>query len=170
MMVYSTGHGVHGFTLDPEIGEFLLSHEDMRFPDPPAFYSVNHAYWRRWSSGIQAYVGWLQGNSATSPTLSERYIGSLVADFHRNLLLGGVFCYPAEREKPLGKIRLLYEAAPLAFLAEQAGGYASDGRQPILDVVPTSLHQRVPFFIGNRSLVLSAEQHVRELDDPANAS
>ena len=164
MMVYSTGHGVHGFTLDPEIGEFLLSHEDMRFPEPPEFYSVNHAYFTRWSPGVRRYVTWLQGQADDSPQLSERYIGSLVADFHRNLLRGGVFCYPAETNKPDGKIRLLYEAAPLAFLAEQAGGAASDGRRPILDITPTSLHQRAPFFIGNRGLVQAVEQHIQKLD------
>ncbi|MCA9990407.1 MAG: class 1 fructose-bisphosphatase [Ardenticatenaceae bacterium] len=163
MLVYSTGQGVHGFTLDPEIGEFLLSHEDIRLPEPPGYYSVNHAYYTQWTPGVQKFVRWLQGVE-TMPAkpfqLSERYIGSLVADFHRNLLGGGVFAYPAEKRKPQGKIRLLYEAAPLAFLAEQAGGYASNGSSSILDVVPTALHQRVPLYIGNRKLVEQLEAFI----------
>lgn len=162
MLVYTTGQGVHGFTLDPELGEFLLSHENMRIPDPPAYYSVNYSYYGRWSDGVQKYVRWLQGSDSESPLLSSRYIGSLVADFHRNLMRGGVFCYPAETKKPNGKIRLLYEAAPLAMLAEQAGGYASDGYQPILDIEPTDLHQRTPLFIGNHSLVHPAERFIQE--------
>lgn len=166
MMVYSTGRGVHGFTLDPEIGEFLLSHKNMRFPAPPAYYSVNHAYFHRWGPAVKKYVRWLQGEENDSPRLSERYIGSLVADFHRNLMRGGVFCYPADTRKPQGKIRLLYEAAPLAFLADQAGGYASDGRQPILDIEPTSLHQRTPFYIGNESLVRPAEERLARENEP----
>jgi fructose-1,6-bisphosphatase I len=118
---------------------------------------------------VQEYVRWLQGRAGSdgedSPVLSERYIGSLVADFHRNLLRGGVFAYPAESEKPTGKIRLLYEAAPLAFLMEQAGGYASDGRRRILDIEPEDLHQRVPLFIGNRYLVEVAESFISRHDD-----
>ena len=163
MLVYTTGAGVHGFTLDPELGEFLLSNERMTLPEPPTYYSVNHSYYQRWSPAVQKYVRWLGGRDGDdAPSLSQRYIGSLVADFHRNLLRGGVFAYPADSKKPGGKLRLLYEAAPLAFLIEQAGGYASDGKQPILDVQPQSLHQRVPLFIGNRSLVEKAEVFVRE--------
>ncbi len=163
LMVYSTGQGVHGFTLDLELGEFLLSHQDMCLPEPPAFYSTNHAYFQRWSPGVQNYTRWLQGQGdMDAPTLSSRYIGSLVADFHRNLLRGGVFYYPAEHDKPNGKIRLLYEAGPLAFLIHQAGGYASDGFRSILDIVPTDLHQRVPLFIGNESLVRKAESFIRQ--------
>ena len=163
ILVYSTGNGVHGFTLDPELGEFLLSHPNMRFPDPPAYYSVNASYFEHWSPQVQQYMRYLQGRHGDNPyTLSSRYIGSLVADFHRNLLRGGVFCYPAEANKPLGKMRLLYEANPLAFLAEQAGGYASDGNGPILDIRPTELHQRVPLFIGNQPLVLKAESYLLE--------
>lgn len=165
MLVYTTGYGVHGFTLDLELGEFLLSHERIMMPDPPAYYSVNHSYFGRWSPGVQAYVRWLQGRDGSdAPRLSERYIGSLVADFHRNLLKGGVFLYPAETNKPEGKLRLLYEAAPLAFIAQQAGGYASDGRQSILDVEPTGLHQRTPLFIGNRALVERADQFIQQYD------
>ena len=158
MLVYTTGQGVHGFTLDPELGEFLLSHPNMQIPEPPAYYSVNYSYYDRWSPGVKEYMKWLQGagEERISP-LSSRYIGSLVADFHRNLMRGGVFCYPAEKKKPNGKIRLLYEAAPLAMLAEQAGGYASNGQKPILDIEPIYLHQRTPFYIGNHSLVHQAE-------------
>ena len=163
MMVYSTGQGVHGFTLDLEIGEFLLSHEGMRLPEKPAYYSVNHAYFERWSPAVQKFVRWLQGQDGSdAPVLSSRYIGSLVADFHRNLLRGGIFFYPAEIGKPNGKIRLLYEAGPLSFLIEQAGGYASDGYQSILDITPSELHQRVPFYIGNRSLVEKAEYYLQQ--------
>ena len=162
MLVYSTGQGVHGFTLDPDIGEFLLSHENMRFPEPPAYYSVNHAYQNRWEQPVRDYVSWL----LTTPrfNLSERYIGSLVADFHRNLLRGGIFMYPAESEKPEGKLRLLYEAAPLSYLAEQAGGYGSTGHGSLLEVVPTGLHQRVPAYIGNRNLVVKAEEFLQRVE------
>ncbi len=163
MLVYSAGQGVHGFTLNPELGEFLLSHENLRLPEPPAYYSVNGSYFHRWSPGVQKYLRWLQGELPESnPNLSARYIGSLVADFHRNLLRGGVFCYPAEAQKPDGKLRLLYEAAPLAYLIEQAGGYASNGKIPILDIMPETIHQRTPLFIGNRALVQQAEHFIRE--------
>lgn len=164
MMVYATqGGGVHGFTLDPAIGEFLLSHPNIRYPVKPKYYSVNQGYQPYWSRGVQAYTEWLQGDTPEKKGLSLRYIGSLVADFHRNLLLGGVFYYPADTKdpkKPGGKLRLLYEAAPLAFLAEQAGGYASDGERAILDIEPTSLHQRVPLYIGHRLLVERAEEMI----------
>lgn len=162
MLVYSTGSGVHGFTLNPEYGEFLLSHPNLVLPEPPAYFSVNAAYYNRWSHGVQRYVDWLQGIGEMPPSLSGRYIGSLVADFHRNLLRGGVFCYPAESARQIGKLRLLYEAAPLAFLIEQANGYASDGRRAILDIVPDDLHQRTALFIGNRSLVEQVEEFIRQ--------
>lgn len=159
MLVYTTGQGVHGFTLNPDLGEFLLSHENMTLPDPPAYYSVNHAYYSKWKPAVQKFTNWLQSDE--SPPMSARYIGSLVADFHRNLLRGGIFFYPAETDKPDGKIRLLYEAGPLAMLIDQAGGYASNGHKPILDIEPTDLHQRTPFYIGNRSLVHQAEMFFR---------
>ena len=165
MFVYSTGHGVHGFTLDTSIGEFLLSHRNIRFPAKPKYYSANLGYTRHWSAGVQKYTDWLQGAAPGGPSLSLRYIGSLVADFHRNLLTGGVFYYPADSKDPAqshGKLRLLYEAAPLSFLAEQAGGYGSDGSAcPILDLQPASLHQRVPLFVGSRDLVEQAEEFIR---------
>jgi fructose-1,6-bisphosphatase I len=166
MLVYSTGDGVHGFTLNPEYGEFLLSHPNLVLPDPPAYYSVNASYYNRWSPGVQRFVDWLQGIGETPPTLSARYIGSLVADFHRNLLRGGIFCYPAESMRDEGKLRLLYEAAPLAFLIEQANGYASNGRQSILELVPEQLHQRTALFIGNRWLVERLEEFIRQEDGP----
>jgi fructose-1,6-bisphosphatase I len=167
MMVYSTGRGVHGFTLDPSVGEFLLSHPNIRIPEKPQYYSVNHGYRKYWSEGVRRYTDWLQGHDGQRKPLSLRYIGSLVADFHRNLLAGGVFYYPADTKdpsKPHGKLRLPYEAAPLAFLAEQAGGYASDGYQPILDIQPAGLHDRIPLFIGNCDLVEMAEAFIREYD------
>ncbi|HAJ34269.1 MAG TPA: class 1 fructose-bisphosphatase [Chloroflexi bacterium] len=170
MMVYSTGNGVHGFTLDPAIGEFLLSHPHIRLTDKPKYYSVNQGYQPYWTPGVQAYTEWLQRDTPEKKGLSLRYIGSLVADFHRNLLAGGVFYYPADRKdpkKPGGKLRLIYEANPLAFLIEQAGGYASDGTQAILDIQPTKLHQRVPLFIGNRILVEQAEALIRTHDQTA---
>jgi len=162
MLVYTTGNGVHGFTLDPDLGEFLLSHENIRLPAKPKYYSVNHSYIRHWTQGVKKYVEWLQGLGQNNPGLSERYIGSLVADFHRNLLEGGVFLYPRQQDYPQGKLRLLYEAGPLAYLVQQAGGYASDGRQPIVDIIPADLHQRTPLLIGDRFLVEEAQRFILE--------
>ncbi len=166
MLVYSTGHGVHGFTLDPGLGEFLLSHPNIRIPSPPKYYSANQGYEKDWTPGVRRYVKWLQGmdDSAPRAPLAARYIGSLVADFHRNLLHGGVYFYPADRQRPEGKLRLTYEAQPLAYIAAQAGGYASDGVGDILQLQPASLHQRVPLFIGNRDLVEQAEQLIQAHD------
>jgi len=167
MLVYSTGAGVHGFTLDPTVGEFLLSHPYIQIPEPPRFFSANLGYLSRWSTGVQKYTASMQGYAHSQPGLSLRYVGSLVADFHRNLLAGGVFYYPGENDKPskqVGKLRLLYEAAPLAFIAEQAGGYASSGTENILDITPVSLHQRIPLFIGNRDLVRRAEEYIQNYD------
>ncbi|MDH5589662.1 MAG: class 1 fructose-bisphosphatase [Gemmatimonadota bacterium] len=166
MMVYTTGSGVHGFTLDPSLGEFILSHPDMRFPTPPMkVYSINEAYFSRWSEGQRRMVAYMKGEEGVGGGFSSRYIGSLVADFHRTLLRGGVFMYPRDTKSPEGKLRLLYEAAPLAFVAEQAGGRASDGRTDIMDVVPCDLHQRTPLYIGSREFVDMAEEYLRE--DPA---
>lgn len=166
MLVYSTGHGAHGFTLDPTVGEFLLSNPNIRIPEKPKYFSANIGNYRYWSKGVQRFSDYMLGSDGRKG-LSLRYVGSLVADFHRNLLSGGVFYYPADSKdpaKPNGKLRLLYEANPLAFIAEQAGGRASDGRQNILDIEPEHLHQRVPLFIGNADLVDQAEQSIRELD------
>ena len=167
MLVYSTGEGVHGFTLDPTIGEFFLSHPNIRIPDKPKFYSVNQGYEQFWSEGVKRYTEWVQGKDKTAKPLSLRYIGSLVADFHRNLLTGGVYYYPADSkdpDQPTGKLRLVYECAPMAFLAEQAGGAASTGTERILDLQPTALHQRVPIFVGNSALVAKAQEFIRNFD------
>lgn len=168
MMVYSTGQGVHGFTLDNSVGEFLLSHENIRIPNKATYYSVNQGNEKYWTPGVRRYVKWLQGiHGPGHEPLGHRYIGSLVADFHRNLLRGGIFLYPGdlrEKGKPYGKLRLMYEVQALAFLAEQAGGYASDGVGSVLDIVPHKLHQRVPLFIGNRDLVKTAEQFIQDYD------
>ncbi|HTX93039.1 MAG TPA: class 1 fructose-bisphosphatase [Anaerolineales bacterium] len=164
MLVYSTGRGVNGFTLDPSVGEFLLSHPAIRIPEAPQYYSVNQGNEKYWSGGLQAFTRSLQGMDGSSLKLSARYVGSLVADFHRNLLAGGIYYYPADSldpEKPHGKLRLTYEAVPLAFLAEQAGGYGSDGTRNILDIQPEALHQRTPFFVGSRELVEKAEEFIR---------
>ena len=169
MMVYSTGNGVHGFTLDPGVGEFLLSHPNIRFPAKPKYYSVNQGYEKYWSEGVRRYTKWLQGLDPEHPRkeLSARYIGSLVADFHRNLLDGGIYYYPADTKdpgKPQGKLRLMVEAIPLSFLAEQAGGKGSDGRRNILDIQPDTLHQRTPLFIGHRELVEKVEEYIQRYD------
>ena len=154
MMVYSTGNGAHGFTLDPSIGEFLLSHPDIRVPSPGKYYSINHGYQKFWTEGTRQFVAWLQGlDDQQREPLSQRYIGSLIADVHRTLLLGGIFLYPPDSNLPEGKLRLLYEAQPLAFIAHHAGGFASDGRQDILDIEPSALHQRTPLLLGSRELV-----------------
>jgi fructose-1,6-bisphosphatase I len=144
MLVYSTGQGVHGFTYDPSVGEFLMSHEDIRIPKRGSIYSINEGYSDLWDEGTLRYVASLKKRPYKS-----RYIGSLVADFHRTLLYGGIFLYPADKKHQQGKLRLLYEAAPLAFIAEQAGGMALDGKRPVLDVEPKSLHQRTPLIIGS---------------------
>lgn len=160
IFVYTTGSGVHGFTLDPEIGEFFLTHENLRFPESPAYYSMNFGAYRYWGPGVQNFANWLRKTEEVK--LSQRYIGSFVGDFHRNLLYGGVYAYPAETKYPTGKIRVLYESAPMAFIAEAAGGYASDGIQSILDIKPTTLHQRAQLFIGSRDLVEKAEGFIRK--------
>ncbi len=164
MLVYTSGSGVHGFTLDPSVGEFLLSHPNIRIPEPPEYYSVNQSYEKYWGDGVKRFTRYLQGLDDPGIVLSARYIGSLVGDFHRNLLAGGIFYYPADSRdpgKPHGKLRLLYEAAPLSKIAEQAGGYASNGNMDILDIQPETLHQRTPLFIGNRALVSKAEEFIQ---------
>lgn len=168
MMVYTTGQGVYGFTLDPSIGEFILSHADIRIPATPLYYSINQGNEKYWTPGIRRYVKWLQGIEGEGHTpLGHRYIGSMVSDFHRNLLKGGIYIYPGtlqDKQKPYGKIRLMYEAQALAFIAQQAGGYASDGLGDILNIRPHHMHQRVPIFIGDTSLVQKAEEYVRLYD------
>src|SRR5438034_5965201 len=151
MLVYTTGQGVHGFTLDPTIGEFLLSHPNIKTPPVGKYYSVNESNWNRWTPGMQRVVAaFKNGDSGRVEAKNARYIGSLVADIHRNLMSGGVFLYPADANAPQGKLRLLYEAAPLAFVVEQAGGAAIDGDRDILDIQPAALHQRTPLIIGSK--------------------
>ena len=161
MLVMSTGNGVHGFTLDPSVGEFLQSHPDIRIPARGKIYSVNEGNYPYWSEGVRKYVNYIKERDPdTGRPYSSRYIGSMVADIHRTLMYGGIFMYPKDRKnpkKPQGKLRLIYECSPTAFLIEQAGGAASTGREPILDLQPESLHQRVPFFAGS-------VENVRELD------
>ena len=163
MMVYTTGQGVHGFTLDPTIGEFVLSHPDIRTPETGMYYSVNESYFARWSKAMQRAVRGFHGDYPERiKAKNSRYIGALVADFHRNLVSGGVFLYPAELSKPRGKLRLCYEASPLAFIAEHAGGAATDGINRILDLVPSELHQRTPLVIGSRRDVEYVAEQLRE--------
>ena len=156
MFVYTTGSGVHGFTLDPTVGEFFLSHPKIRMPERGKIYSVNEGNQARWTQPVRDWVHGLKTGSGEGRPYSGRYIGTLVADFHRTLLKGGIFAYPADDKNPNGKLRLLYEAAPMALLAREAGGAASTGSQDILDVQPTELHQRVPLYIGSRADVADA--------------
>jgi fructose-1,6-bisphosphatase I len=161
MFVYTTGNGVHGFTLDPSVGEFLLSHENIRIPRRGRIYSTNEGNQHLWDEPTRRFIDHLKTpDKETGRPYSSRYIGSLVCDFHRNLLYGGVFLYPADRKSPGGKLRLLYEANPLAFIVEQAGGAASDGRGRILDRVPDSLHARTPLIIGSSEDVKLYEEFV----------
>jgi fructose-1,6-bisphosphatase I len=151
MMVYTTGQGVHGFTLDPSVGEFFLSHPNIKMPERGKIYSTNEGNEHLWHDDVRGWIEWLKTpDKEHGRPYSGRYIGSLVADFHRTLLKGGIFAYPADKKNKNGKLRLLYEAAPVAFLAAQAGGLATTGTQPILEVQPTELHQRVPLFIGSK--------------------
>ncbi len=156
MLVYTTGQGVHGFTLDPTIGEFLLSHPNITTPPVGRYYSVNESNWNRWAPAVQRVVGAFKNGEGEVQPKNARYIGSLVADFHRNLISGGIFLYPAATNYPQGKLRLLYEAAPLALVVEQAGGRATDGCRSILDIVPEDLHQHTPLVIGSRDDVAFA--------------
>lgn len=158
MLVYTTGKGVNGFTFDSGIGVFFLSHKNMKSPTNGKIYSINEGNLNQCEQGVRDYISYCQSsdNNIGKP-YTGRYIGSLVADFHRNLLKGGVYIYPATSDSPNGKLRLLYECSPLAFLAEQSGGKASTGRERIMDIVPTELHQRVPYFVGSKKMVEKAE-------------
>ena len=155
MLVYTTGHGVHGFTYETSLGEYFLSHPEMQIPDNGKTYSINEGFYNSFDDAIKGYLGFCKDSCYTA-----RYIGSLVADFHRNLLKGGIYIYPATAKDPNGKLRLIYECNALAFLAEQAGGRASDGRRRILDIEPASLHQRSTFFVGSGNMVTKAESFV----------
>lgn len=148
MLVYTTGHGVNGFTYDPSLGEYLLSHQNMTIPGDGTIYSINEGSSLSFDEGVKQYISYCRENQ-----YSGRYIGSLVADFHRNLLKGGIYIYPATQKNPHGKLRLLYECNALAFIAEQAGGKAMDGKQRVLDIQPASMHQRVPFYVGSKNMV-----------------
>ncbi len=168
MLVFTTGDGVHGFTMDPGVGEFLLSHPNIRIPERGRIYSVNEGYYSYWDEPTKAILEYFKSsdNNNRKP-YSGRYIGSLVADFHRNLIYGGIFMYPADNrdpKKPQGKLRLTCEANPMAFLAEQAGGMAVDGRNRILELEVEHLHQRTPLFIGSREDVLKVREVYREFD------
>lgn len=157
ILVYSTGKGVNGFTLDPAVGEFFLSHPDMKMPEEGRLYSINEGNLQDFNPTLCAYLDYCQSDkNQTGKPYSGRYIGSLVADFHRNLIKGGIYIYPTVPSAPQGRLRLLYECNPLAFIAEQAGGLATDGQQRILDIKPNQLHQRAGFYIGSKKMVEKA--------------
>ncbi|MCB0806281.1 MAG: class 1 fructose-bisphosphatase [Bacteroidales bacterium] len=158
MLVYSTGNGVNGFTLDPSVGLFLLSHPEIKIPENGSIYSINEANYIHFPEGVKEYIRFCQEDDPDSGRpYTTRYIGSLVADFHRNLLRGGIYMYPGTKKRKDGKLRLLYECNPIGFLAEQAGGKASDGFRRTLGIKPESLHQRTPFFVGSSEMVEKAE-------------
>lgn len=164
MFVFSTGNGVDGFTLDPTIGEFILTHPKMEMPKDGSVYSCNEGNYMSWSPGVRAYIDSLKGVNGDGKSKSLRYVGSLVADFHRTLLKGGIFLYPGDSKHKRGKLRHLYECAPLAFLAEQAGGMASNGKGRLLDVVPETIHERSPLFLGSEKMVKEVEQYLAKYD------
>lgn len=166
MLVYTTGNGVNGFTYDPSLGVFCLSHENIQIPQTGKIYSINEGQYLKFPVGVKKYLKYCQEeDKETQRPYTSRYIGSLVSDFHRNMLKGGIYIYPSATNYPNGKLRLLYEGNPMAFLAEQAGGVASDGYNRILDIQPTALHQRVPLFIGSREMVKKAEQLMRDFKE-----
>ena len=161
MLVYTTGHGVNGFTLNPAIGTFYLSHPNMQFSKDGNIYSINEGNYVHFPQGVKDYIKYCQLEEEDRPYTS-RYIGSLVSDIHRNMIKGGIYIYPTSSKAPKGKLRLLYECNPMAFIAEQAGGKASDGFGRIMEIQPTELHQRVPFFCGNTEMVAKAEEFMGE--------
>ncbi|MDT0294810.1 class 1 fructose-bisphosphatase [Mesonia ostreae] len=160
MLVYTTGHGVNGFTLNPAIGTYYLSHPDMKFPEDGNIYSINEGNYVHFPQGVKDYIKYCQTEEGDRP-YTARYIGSLVSDIHRNMIKGGIYIYPKSSKASNGKLRLLYECNPMAFIAEQAGGKASDGYQRIMDLKPTELHQRVPFFCGSKNMVEKAEEFMK---------
>ncbi|NLN24086.1 MAG: class 1 fructose-bisphosphatase, partial [Bacteroidetes bacterium] len=164
MIVYTTGHGVNGFTLNPSIGTFYLSHPNMKFPEDGNIYSINEGNYLQFPQGVKQYIKYCQAEEEDRPYTS-RYIGSLVSDFHRNMIKGGIYIYPSTSKNPNGKLRLLYECNPMALLTEQAGGKASDGYNRILEIEPTELHQRTPFFCGSKKMVEKAEKFMRAYQD-----
>jgi fructose-1,6-bisphosphatase I len=154
MLVYTTGHGVNGFTYEPTLGEYVLSHPDMRMPETGKIYSINEGSANSFSASVKSYLQYCKNNNYTA-----RYIGSLVADFHRNMLKGGIYIYPATAKDPNGKLRLMYECNALSFIAEQAGGMASDGTGRVMEIKPKDLHQRTPFYVGSKKMVEMAIGH-----------
>jgi fructose-1,6-bisphosphatase I len=163
MLVYATRRGVNGFTLDPSIGEFCLSHPDIKCPDRGKIYSVNHGNFFQYDEGVKKYINICQNKSkGNGGPYTQRYIGSMVSDVHRNLIKGGIFMYPGTLDKPKGKLRLLYECNPFAFIVEVAGGRATNGSSSILDIQPTELHQRTPFFIGSNQMMKDLEACMTE--------
>jgi len=160
VLVFSTGDGVHMFTLDPYVGDYLLSHRDLKIPDTGKYYSINEGNAQSFSPAYQKWLNWLKSEEAGP--YSSRYIGSLVADFHRTLIKGGIFAYPATAKSPEGKLRLMYEANPIGFIAEQAGGLATSGKQRIMDIQPTSLHQRTPLIVGSKTEVEKVLEYLEE--------
>jgi len=160
-LVYTTGRGVNGFTLNPALGTFYHSHPNLKFPEDGAIYSVNEGNYVHFSKGVKSYIKYCQKEEGNRPYAS-RYIGSLVSDFHRNLIKGGIYMYPRIGPTQVGKLRLTYECNPMAFLAEQANGMAISGSQRILDIVPTDLHQREALFCGSKNMVLELERHLEK--------
>lgn len=160
MLVYTTGNGVNGFTLDPALGTFFLSHPNMKISDDGSIYSVNEGNYNQFCDGVKAYLEYCK-DDVSKKQYSSRYIGSLVADVHRNMLKGGIYMYPGIKKNPSGKLRLLYECNPFAYIVEQAGGKASDGINRIMEIDPTDLHQRVPFFCGSKNMVEKAEEFIK---------
>ena len=167
MLVYTTGHGVNGFTLNPATGTYYLSHPNMRFPDDGNIYSINEGYYIHFPQGVKDYLKYCQQEEGNRP-YSARYIGSLVSDFHRNMIKGGIYLYPTSSKSPQGKLRLLYECNPIAFLAEQSGGKATDGYKRIMEIKPKELHQRVPIFVGSKLMVNKLEEFMAKYPDAAN--
>jgi fructose-1,6-bisphosphatase I len=167
MLVYTSGHGVNGFTLNPAIGSFYLSHPNFQFPEEGKIYSINEGNYVHFPQGVKDYLKYCQEEKDNRPYTS-RYIGSLVSDFHRNMIKGGIYMYPTSTIGPKGKLRLLYECNPMAFLAEQANGKASDGYRRIMDIEPTELHQRVPFFCGSKKMVEKAEEFMAKYPEDGN--
>lgn len=166
MLVFTTGKGVNGFTLDPSLGTFCLSHPDMRFPDYGNIYSINEGNYIKFPEGVKQYIKYCQiRDEETNRPYTSRYIGSLVADFHRNMIKGGIYIYPTTESAPNGKLRLLYENNPLAFIAEQAGAIATDGYNRIMEIKPNDLHQRTPLFIGSKIMVEKAMEFMKEFKE-----
>jgi fructose-1,6-bisphosphatase I len=165
IFVYTAGHGVYGFTLDPAFGEFLLSHDEIKIPGHGRIYSLNEGNYFSWPRGLKNYIKYLQSNLFDGKPYQARYVGSMVADIHRTLLYGGIFIYPGDKRNPKGKLRLMYECNPMAFIVEAAGGRATDGKKRILEIEPESLHERTPIFIGSKEDVLLVEKFLKERGD-----